>query len=74
MSDFKVMPKDKLKALIGETEVTLAQLKDEMERRDEADQEREIANLDEHMKNAELSLQTIRDFFRVLVEDFKARS
>ena len=44
-----------------------------MERRDEADQTREIDNLEEHMKNAELSLQTIRDFFRHLVEDMKSR-
>ena len=69
MSDIKIMPKDKL----GDTEETLAELKAEMERRDEADQTREIDNLEEHMKNAELSLQTIRDFFRHLVEDMKSR-
>ncbi|GGE16674.1 hypothetical protein GCM10011360_01810 [Primorskyibacter flagellatus] len=73
MSDIKIMPKDKLRALIGDTEETLAELKAEMERRDEADQAREIENLEEHMKNAELSLQTIRDFFRHLVEDMKSR-
>lgn len=73
MSDLKIMPKDKLNALIGETEETLAELRAEMERRDEADQAREIDHLEEHFKNAELSLQTIKDFFRTLVDDMKSR-
>lgn len=71
MSDLKIMSKDKLNALIGETEDTLAELKAEMDRRDEADQQREIENLDEHLRNAELSLRTIKDFFRFLVDDMK---
>lgn len=69
----KVLPKEKLAALIGETESTLNDLKAEMERRDDVDRGHEIDKLDEHMKNAELSLQTIRDFVRYLVDDMRKK-
>lgn len=69
----KVLPKEKLAALIGETESTLNDLKAEMERRDDVNRGHEIDKLDEHLKNAELSLQTIRDFVRYLVDDMRKK-
>lgn len=73
MNDLSYVPQEKLRRLIAETEDTLAELKSEMDRRDEAAQHREIDRLDEHMKNAELSLATIRDFFRYLVGEVRGR-
>lgn len=71
--DLKVLPKEKLAVLITETEATLNDLKAEMEQRDDAARGHEIDRLDEHLKNAELSLQTIRDFVRYLVDDFRSK-
>lgn len=68
MTDVSIMPEAKLRALIAETEETLSELKSELENREEAKQSQEIDNLDEHFRNAELSLQTIKDFFRYLAE------
>lgn len=72
MPDLSFVPHDKLKRLVAETEETLTDLKRELDRRDEAAQAREIEHLDEHLKDAELSLQTIRDFFRYLVEEMRS--
>lgn len=69
MTDVSLLPADKLRTLISETEETLHQLKSELEVREEAAQDHEIEKLDEHFKNAELSLTTIRDFFRFLREN-----
>lgn len=66
----KSISRESLDKLVDQTEITLSELKSELARRDEAAQEREVANLDEHMKNAELSLKTIRDFLSYLKEEF----
>ncbi len=71
-SQLKSITNENLRALIGETESTLSDLRAELERREEQAQEREIANLDNHMKSAELSLKTIRDFIAYLVDDLKS--
>jgi len=69
MQKIKSMTEESLRKLVDETEATLASLKAELERRDEAAQEREIANLDNHMKSAELSLKSIRDFLAYIKEE-----
>lgn len=74
MNQLKHIPEEKLRRLIDETETTLGELRSEIDRRDEAAQHREIDRLEEHMKNAELSLETIRDFFRHLVEEMRGKS
>lgn len=74
MNQLKHIPEEKLRRLIDETETTLGELRSEIDRRDEAAQHREIDKLEEHMKNAELSLETIRDFFRHLVEEMRGKS
>ncbi|MCB1756912.1 MAG: hypothetical protein KDJ38_15420 [Gammaproteobacteria bacterium] len=72
MENLKQLPNEKLRVLIQETESTLTDLKAEMERREEGEQESAINNLDDYMKNAELSLQSIRDFLAILLEDFRS--
>ncbi len=71
--DLRNLTNANLQALIDQTESTLLEMKDELERRNELSQHHEIANLDNHMKSAELSLKTIRDFIAYLAEDRKSR-
>lgn len=71
MSDYATMTKGNLLKLVAETEETLAEIKAEIVRREEAAQEAELENLDVHMKNAELSLQTIRNFFTYLRDEYR---
>ncbi len=71
MSNLKILTRKDLTNLIAETEETLGELKAELERREESAQEREIANLDNHFKSAELSLKSIREFLAFLLDDVK---
>lgn len=70
-ASLQMMSMDKLKNLLHETEGTIVELKAEIERRDAVMQHDEIEHLEEHMEKAELSLATIRDFFRYLSESYK---
>lgn len=74
MSDLQVMTNERLHKLIAATQETLNELKDEVERRQEVAQEREIHDLDRHMENAELGLEKIRDFIAMLVGEWKKDS
>lgn len=71
MSEYKTLTKANLLHLVAETEETLAEIKAEITRREEAEQEAELEQLDVHMKNAELSLQTIRNFFAYLRDEYR---
>ena len=64
----KVLTNDRLNKLIEETQETLNELKEEVGRRERVQQEHEIKDLDNHMKSAELSLTTIRNFMNYLLE------
>lgn len=68
ITDVSALPDKKLRKLIAETEETLGELKEELEQRQEDQQANEVDNLEQHFHDAELSLQTIRDFFRYLME------
>jgi len=68
MSNFQVLSNKRLNALIDETQQTLDELKTELGRRERQQQGQEIMDLDNHMKSAELSLATIRNFINFLVE------
>ena len=68
MSDIQVLSSERLKKLIKETEQTLEQLKQEVQRREQVKQEYEVMDLENHMKNTELSLTTIRDFINYLLK------
>lgn len=70
-TELKTLPTEALRKLVLETEETLADIKEEIERRENAAQAREIEYLDVHMKNAELSLETIRNFFRYLRDELR---
>ena len=75
MSDLqiKVLTNERLNKLIEETQETLNELKEEVGRRQQVQQEHEIMHLDNHMKSAELSLTTIRNFISYLLEDSKKK-
>jgi len=75
MSDLqiKVLTNERLNKLIEETQETLNELKEEVGRRQQVQQEHEIMHLDSHMKSAELSLTTIRNFISYLLEDSKKK-
>ena len=73
MSDLqvKIMTNERLNKLILETQETLDELKNEVSRREKVEQEHEVMDLDSHLKSAELSLATIRNFVSYLVEGSK---
>ncbi|GAA0412708.1 hypothetical protein GCM10009133_21340 [Cocleimonas flava] len=71
MENIHILTNDRLRALVVETEETLDELKLELDRREQVQQEHEVAHLENHMKSAELSLKTIRDFLSFLSQDFK---
>jgi hypothetical protein len=73
MNNINVLSTERLRALITDTESTLKQLTVELERREFLKQENEIDHLEEHMKGAELSLDTIRQFLAYLINDLKDR-
>ena len=75
MSDLqlKVLTNERLNKLIEETQETLNELKEEVGRRQQVQQEHEIMHLDNHMKSAELSLTTIRNFISYLLENSKKK-
>lgn len=67
------LPTSKLRALIRETELTLTALKAELESREDEKRHEEIDHLDEHLEAAELSLQSIKDFFAHLVAEYRTK-
>jgi|GEM_PF-2361962 len=71
MDNFQVLTTERLRALIHETDITLGELTEELERREAAKQEHAIENLEQHMESAELSLKKIRDFLAFLAQDFR---
>ncbi|CAD77134.1 hypothetical protein [Rhodopirellula baltica] len=71
MSEFKHYSTQTIRNLIEDTESTLEQLKAEMQRREEAEQEIQIEGLENHMKSAEFSLRSIREFLAFLVEEYR---
>jgi len=73
MSNLQILTTERLNKLIDETQATLYELKDEVKRRELEKQEHEVMDLDNHMKSAELSLNTIKNFIAYLLEDSKKK-
>lgn len=73
MTNFNVLSTERLRALITDTEDTLKKLTEELERREFLAQENEIEHLEEHMKGAELSLNTIKKFLAFIITDLQGR-
>jgi len=71
MSDLKVLTTERLNKLINETQLSLLELKGEVERREHLKQEHEINDLDHHMMSAELNLTGLKNFIAYLVEQSK---
>ena len=66
MNDLQILTRERLYQLIEQTQLTLVELKQEVERRESQAQEHEIMNLESHMKSAELSLTSIQNFLKYL--------
>lgn len=73
MNTIQTLTNDRLQKLIDETQHTLNELKQEVTRRKELEQEHQIMDLENHMKSAELSLTTIKNFIDFLVKDSKSK-
>ena len=73
INNVQTLTTDRLQKLISESEHTLADLKAELEKREQLKQSQEVANLEHHMQSAELSLKTIRDFLTFLSQDLRDR-
>lgn len=71
MENLEVLTTERLRTLINDTETTLGGLKVELERRESLKQEHAVANLENHLQSAELSLKTIREFLAFLAADFR---
>jgi hypothetical protein len=71
MSTFSAMTSEKLHQLVDDTEATLKELRSELIKRDHEAQSRELEHLDKHMRSAELSLQTIKDFMKHVSEEMR---
>ena len=72
-NNFQTLTNERLQKLIVESEQTLQDLKQELEKREQVSQSREVANIEHHMQSAELSLKTIRDFLAFLSQDLRDR-
>lgn len=73
MSDLAVLTTERLNKLIRETQLSLIELKEEVERRDHLKQEHEIDDLDHHMMSAELNLTGLKNFIAYLIEQSKKK-
>ncbi|MEO9947073.1 hypothetical protein [Paraglaciecola sp.] len=73
MANINLLSTERLHSLIVDTENTLKQLRIELDRRELLKQESAIEHLEQHMKDAELSLNTIHQFLAYLVNDLKNR-
>jgi len=73
MNTIQTLTNDRLQKLIDETQNTLNELKQEVTRRKALEQEHQIMDLENHMKSAELSLTTIKNFIDFLVKDSKSK-
>jgi hypothetical protein len=73
MNTIQTLTNDRLQKLIDETQNTLNELKQEVTRRNALEQEHQIMDLENHMKSAELSLTTIKNFIDFLVKDSKSK-
>ena len=63
---------ESLHGLIKETEDTLQELKQELQRRVEMAQHRELENIYSHIRSAELSIKSLRDFVAYLLADLRS--
>ena len=71
MHDIENLSRKKLKKLIKDTQETLHELTDELERRELANQNKEIDNLDNHIESVELNLSRIKELFTTLLKEHK---
>ncbi|QDV62341.1 hypothetical protein [Crateriforma conspicua] len=73
MTDIKKISTHSIRRLIADTEKTLGELESELERRESQAQQIQIDHLEEHMRGAELSLNTIKEFLAVLLAEYRSK-
>ncbi|NDL58250.1 hypothetical protein [Phytoactinopolyspora mesophila] len=64
-------PDNELEQIIAETESYLTELRAELERRQQAVQTAEIENLEEHLANARVKWDELKDFLEVVLQELK---
>jgi uncharacterized coiled-coil protein SlyX len=64
-------PDTELKQIIAETESYLVELRKELDRRQQAAQAAEIENLEEHLANARVKWDELKDFLEVVLHELK---
>ena len=69
MTNFKIMTTERLRGLLNDTQVTLNELRTELDRREQLEQHQEIEIIDQHIESAENSLVSIKEFFRYLLDN-----
>ena len=69
MTNFKIMTTERLRGLLDDTQVTLNELRTELDRREQLEQHQEIEIIDQHIESAENSLVSIKEFFRYLLDN-----
>ncbi|EMI44983.1 MULTISPECIES: hypothetical protein [Pirellulaceae] len=74
MTDIEKISNESIRDLIADTESTLGELKAELMRREIAAQDMEIEHLEEHMRGAKLSLNTIKDFLAYLLVESRSKN
>lgn len=74
MVDLKTLRTQNLRKLVDETEQHLDELKAELDRREDQGRHQEIDKLEGHLKNAELSLQTIKDFLSDVLKELRTKT
>lgn len=74
MTDIEKISNESIRDLIADTESTLGELKAELMRREIAAQDMEIEHLEEHMRGAKLSLNTIKDFLTYLLVESRSKN
>ncbi|EMI56230.1 hypothetical protein [Rhodopirellula sallentina] len=73
MTDIKKISTERIRCLIADTESTLRELEAELQRRETEAQDVEIDHLEEHMRGAELSLNSIKEFLTFLLGEYRSK-
>lgn len=62
---------EEIEILIEETEETLQVLMDELKKRRDKRLHKDIDNLDEHLKNADISFKSLKDFIAMALKEMR---
>lgn len=70
-SNVAMKSNDEIELLIKETEDTLQALMSELKRRQNDELHKDIDNLEEHLKNADTSFKSLKDFIAMALKEIR---